>query len=992
MMEHWVNFTYQKYKNAVPEHLEKQGCTPFNLAIPSENEDNRPLCVVVVGHVVRHDLKAGKLLSHKLDRESIAKVFSHARKMAKATGKQTTSYRFAFINFNHHRNYQLKGDQRHESNQLAAKRVQSFIAEKDPAMVLVMGDSASQYLLDSATYAFHGIKQEIKAGKKTYPAVSTIEMATVVCGADEDLTSKVAFAKSNLFFYMIRSVATIFLGGKQLASVAKIKPVPYMVDTIKKFDRMMEELYDAPYVACDTETTSLEVLDVKVLTIQFATTIDRGYVVPIAHQDSPWDSKQLEYIRTRLYEFFTQELKPWKEWREQQYLITQFGQYDLRVIRQYFKIPCITLPVWDLIAGEHVLDENLTELRGTGAHVKKPYSLDTQGARYGNLWYFTSKFGKDDRVTIKDIPLNGDVCDYAAMDVQLPIGIHLCQQRIAQLMEHEGGTYHDAFIRLMRVHMTNMTHTVSTMKLRGMPIDLNYLLELCDKTRSPLLKQLDVMDKEMRNMPAVKEANKRVLGQKGAPVKGLFGAAMAWVFSITSPLHKKTLFIDVLGLEPLDQGANGAKLDKKFQTKYKDVPEVAALSARSKVSKLYDTYAKGIYKLVKNDRDVKTDHRVRPNFNYLLVTGRTSCEGPNLQQIPQHSDLAKIIKRLFIAPQGTLHIKYDFSAHEVRFWGIISKDSLLIKTFKTISDMIAEFRAKKKVTEEDRAKLELADVHKQNYSLFTGVPVEKVTKVQRQDSKAIGFGAIYGKAVKSMARDLNKSVEEMQKVYDNFFSKFKRAKKCLDDWCKQGLKSGYVAAPTGRRRNMWAGVLGYERCYGDVKRRSQNSPIQGIASDAAIMASRLLELALYEFLKRNKLMEKDLTMPPIGVCAMVHDSTEVETPYDMFFIALWIMEYMAITGVRKFFKDAFDYDLGVDFAIEMEVGATGDKMRKWDWTKANLKEIIQKGLEDQRDVLRHKLDVDDTMSLIYKAGRKWAPKLQKKYPLDLPPIDWEKAA
>lgn len=985
-----MHLAYSKYKNAVPEHLEKQGCYPFNLAIPAEGEDTRPLCVVVVGSIVSHDLKANKLLSTKGDKEAFAKIMSHARKMAKATGKEVKQYRYAFINFNHHKNFMLKGEQRHESNQFAAKRVLNFIEEKNPAMVLVMGDSAAQYLM-GPNYACHGVLQEIKTKKRTYPAVSTIEMSTVVCGDDETITSKVAFGKSNLFFYMIRSVATIFLG-KQLASVKKIKPAPVVVDTIKKFDRMMEELYDSPYVSCDTETTSLEVLDVKVLTIQFATQIDCGYVVPIAHQDSPWDGKQLKYITTRLREFFTQPLKPWKDWKDQQYLITQFGQYDLRVIRQYFKIPIVTLPVWDLIAGEHVLDENLGELRGAGAHVKKPYSLDTEAARYGNLWYLTSKFGKNDRVTIKDIPLKGDVLDYCAMDVQLPIGIHLCQQRIADLMEHEGGTYLFAFTRLMRVHMTNMTHTVSTMKLRGMPIDLNYLLELCDKQRSPLLKQLDVIEEEMRKMPAVKEANKRVMGMTGAPVKGLFGAASAWVFKITSPIHKKTLFLDVLGLEPLDQGANGAKLDKKFQTKYKDVPEVAALSARSKVSKLYDTYAKGIYKLVKNDRDVKTDHRVRPDFNYLLVTGRTSCVGPNLQQIPQHSDLAKIIKRLFIAPAGTLHIKYDFSAHEVRFWGIISKDSLLLKTFSNISDMISTFRGKKKVTDQDRATLELADVHKQNYSLFTGVPVEKVTKVQRQDSKAIGFGAIYGKAVKSMARDLGKDVTEMQKVYDNFFSKFKKAKKCLDDWCKQGLKNGYVAAPTGRRRNMWAGVLGYERCFGDVKRRSQNSPIQGIASDAAVMASRLLEVALYEFLSKNGLMEMESTMPPTGVCAMVHDSTEVEAPYAQFFIALWIMEYMAITGVRKFFQEAFNYDLGCDFGIEMEVGATGDKMRKWDWTKANLKDIIKKGLEDQRDQLKHKLDVDDTLADIYKAGKKWAPKLQKKYPLPLPPIDWEKAA
>lgn len=980
-----MNFSYQKYRNKVPEHLEKQGCSPFNLQLPQENEDKRPLCVVVVGHLARHDIKAEKLLSTKLDREAIGKVMLHARKMAKATGKDVRNYRFAFINFNHHRNYHLKGELRHESIQFSVKRIHDFIDEQKPEMVLVMGDSASQHLL-GPQYTLHGIVHQMKIKDRSYPTVPTLEMAAIICGSDLELSSKEAFAKSNMFFYMVRNTATIFLG-KPVAAISKIAPKAYLVDTIKKFDKMMADLEENQAISCDTETTSLEVIDVRILTIQFATSVDFGYVLPLGHTDSPWDAKQLTYIRQRLVEFFTQPLLPWSKWKKQKYLITQYGQYDLRVIRQDLKIPYVTLPVWDLIAGEHLLDENLSELKATGSHVRKPYSLDVIAARYGNLWYYKAKFSKSERATIKDASLDENVLEYCAMDVQIPLGIHMAQQRIAQLMEHEGGTYHATYVRLMLAHMTNMTHVVSTMKLRGMPLDLNYLMELCDKTRSPLIRHIDKIDHDMKAMPSVQATNQKVLGETGAPTSGLFGKAKQWLFSITKPMHKKALFLDVLGLEPISQGANGAKFDKPFQKKYEKVPEIAIFMERSKVTKLYQTYAKGLFSLLKNDRDFKTDQRVRPTFDYRLVTGRTSCVDPNLQNIPQHSDLAKLIKRMFIASPGTLHIKYDFSAHEVRFWGIMSGDSMLLGVFDKINKMIFKFRGKKKVTPEDRAELELADVHKMNYNIFTGVPLKEITKVQRQSSKAIGFGAIYGKSVKTMAKDLGKTEDEMNDIYNNFFSKFKKAKKKLDDWCKQALTFGYVSSPIGRRRNMWAGVLGYDRCKGDVKRRAQNSPVQGIASDAAVMASRLLELAITEFLLRHKLMKKNVPMAPVGVCAMVHDSTEVETPYEMFFITMWIMEYIAITGVRKYFKEAFDYELGVDLAIEFEVGSLGDKMRKWDWTKANLKEVIYKALEDQRDVLRYKLDVDETFKSIYKAGRKWAPVLAKEFPLELPPIN-----
>ena len=99
-------------------------------------------------------------------------------------------------------------------------------------------------------------------------------------------------------------------------------------------------------------------------------------------------------------------------------------------------------------------------------------------------------------------------------------------------------------------------------------------------------------------------------------------------------------------------------------------PIISDLLRYRKLMKLYTTYVKGLKKNIKGDR-------VYPDFNLVgTPTGRTSCRGVNVQQIPRKPE---IIRQLFYPEENHFWIEADFSRAELYVLGYYSGDSLLIK-------------------------------------------------------------------------------------------------------------------------------------------------------------------------------------------------------------------------------------------------------------------------------------------------------------------------
>lgn len=640
------------------------------------------------------------------------------------------------------------------------------------------------------------------------------------------------------------------------------------------------------------------------------------------------------------------------------------------------------------VLAHNCLDENLKPLAKTGV---KPYSLGAVFCRYGNDFYLEAEFSKGERHTISHRKLDRKVYNYAGMDTQSIMGIQREQVNRAKLMTIGDKSYEKPYIRLVTNQMSAIIHTMSTMEQRGIKIDLVRLFEL-RQNDSELNSLIKTLHEEMYALDTVKEANRILLKRNKVPARGLLGKKKTvMIFDIGKPEHRAVLFFKVLGLKPLSFGTDGTpKADKFFQKHYAMVKEVELLTNINKAKSIKNSYINAFYKRLRRSDDGKKTGRIFPSYGYsMVVTGRANSFKPSLHQIPQHSSVAKFIKQVFVAPSGKCILKVDYSAHEVRGWGLISRDSVLGQAFQKAINIKNGFR--RKPSQEQKARINTeADTHRINYEFFTGVPAKDVTAEQRQESKGITFGAIYGMAASTLAGNLKKSLKYVEGLLGRFFSKFSKASKWLKWTVTFAQKYLYTFSPLGRRRNLYGYLTGAKLILSAMNRRAQNSPIQGLGSDIGFLAARMISRELYKMFEE---LGYDMEIPvlPADINNMVHDSIELEVPWELLPIVTHIVEYCMTVGVRQICKEVFGFNFIVGLEVEFDFGYSGDKMRKWDFSYEDFSKegdsddsfwsLIGQALKDAKD--RGAEDVAKLKDIKKAAKNPKYTKIMDRYPLDL---------
>lgn len=220
---------------------------------------------------------------------------------------------------------------------------------------------------------------------------------------------------------------------------------------------------------------------------------------------------------------------------------------------------------------------------------------------------------------------------------------------------------------------------------------------------------------------------------------------------------------------------------------------------------------------------------------YGARTGRTSCEDPNVQQIPRVGP----IKTLFRArwPDGLIGL-VDLSQAELRIAGLLSGDKNFVK-------MIMD-----------------EDPHRAIASIIFKKKPEDVTSGERKKSKGVTFGLLYGGSAAGLADRVGVSEQEVTKILKEFFEAFP----VLNKWIKRvkadSIKAGYVETVTGRRRDLTPIIL--SEGVRSAERKAINTPVQGAASDVALMILNYIGSTL----RKSGLKSR----PGFGV----HDSVFVE--------------------------------------------------------------------------------------------------------------------
>lgn len=891
-------------------------------------ERGKERILMILQTVNTEGLNQKDILPKGVVRDTVFNSIKYARQVARTYGANPSDAKFAVVNFNSWKHLHLKGNARRDAEAEFAIRMRKLIKVLKPTKIFIGGDNAANALLEVTDSDYRrGWVQDYKG----IPTVSSLDM--------DRMLEKVG-QKANLLGFWCRHLAHLMLG-KHPFDLSKVYPTPRYVDTLDKFKSMMKALRKAKEVAIDTETNNLSVLHNAIYTIQFAMdhTPDTGWVLPLHHPMTPFSKSDLKLIKQELKEYFTDKSDP--------LLVFFNGAFDLRVIRRQFNIRTIQRRVWEITAGEHLLDENVSELSSQGA---PQGGLLATLCRYNNDFYLRAKFSKADRATTGTTPPNDpEFLKYAAMDVVSLLAIRKMQLKTAQTIKLDGKNYRPMYERHVEHIMGPTVQQLSHLSEDGSFIDRRYMRVLLG-AESPLRAKIKEAADKFKTSKAAKECNKRILAESGMKSVGMgWSSGGEWAFNPSKPAHRAKLFFEVLGLKPISQTKTGADaVDKHFVKHYKGHPEVDIYNDWSKLQKLLGTYIKGWNKILQSNQDAVTDGYLRSYYTFFdVLTGRLASKKPGLQQIPSRGDLAKIIKRLFIAPEGKLLIRFDYSAHEVRGWSIVSGDMTLANAFRAGQKLRQQWIQ----TPTDEVKTELktkGDIHIQNVKRFFGKWVSKDDPL-RDAVKAVIFGLLYGKSAKTLGEDIGKDKDYAQSIIDKTFKEFPNGAKWTNKMKKMAKEDLVVFSPIGRCRNLYACLTGDEQIIARQVRRGSNAPIQGFASEIGMVGSRLILNSYYAHQKyfMDALgIEESLWDNRVEFNRVIHDASYFAVPYSMVIPFIHILQWEATYGISKYCEDKFGLKFTVEPEIEIEIGAKDDNTIKWDWSLPHLMTALKTAIKD----------------------------------------------
>lgn len=267
-------------------------------------------------------------------------------------------------------------------------------------------------------------------------------------------------------------------------------------------------------------------------------------------------------------------------------------------------------------------------------------------------------------------------------------------------------------------------------------------------------------------------------------------------------------------------------------------PIISGILDYRMLTKLKSTYADGLIKVI------SPDGRIHTNFKMTVTaTGRISSTEPNLQNIPVRRELGGEIRRMFVAPEGSVLVDADYSQIELRILAHISGDETMKNAFLTGED-----------------------IHAVTASQVFGVPLGEVTPQMRSHAKAVNFGIVYGISAFSLAQDIGVRPREAQAYIDAYLEKYHGVREYMERVIAEAKENGYVSTLYGRRRPMpeLKSANRNTRAFGE--RVARNMPIQGTAAD-------IIKLAMVNVGRR--LREEGLRSRLI---LQVHDELIAECP------------------------------------------------------------------------------------------------------------------
>jgi len=249
------------------------------------------------------------------------------------------------------------------------------------------------------------------------------------------------------------------------------------------------------------------------------------------------------------------------------------------------------------------------------------------------------------------------------------------------------------------------------------------------------------------------------------------------------------------------KGGDPSVASEVLKNLYKQKPEpfLQLILMRAKAAKLKSTFVDGIFE--------KLDEYgvLHPEYNVTgTKAGRLSSRNPNGQNFVAY------LRGQLRARKGKRIVTFDLSQAEIRAVAALSGDTALMEA------MYSE------------------DFHKTTASLVWGIPIEEVTKSQRQACKTLNFGLIYGMSAFLLAMTLGIAVEEAEDLMRIYFARFPKLCAWLDNQKQIARDLCYVETVFGTRLNTRNILSTDKKIVAHTERIAMNAPVQGTAGELTL--------------------------------------------------------------------------------------------------------------------------------------------------------------
>ena len=309
-------------------------------------------------------------------------------------------------------------------------------------------------------------------------------------------------------------------------------------------------------------------------------------------------------------------------------------------------------------------------------------------------------------------------------------------------------------------------------------------------------------------------------------------------FNINSTKQLGEILFEKMKLPVIKKTKSGYSTDVDVLEKLKkEDPIIEQILEYRQLMKLNSTFVEGLKPYI----NPKTK-RIHSFFHQTITaTGRISSTEPNLQNIPTRFELGKRVRKVFKPESGKIYIDADYSQIELRVLAHISEDEHMIEAFK-----------------------EGQDIHKQAASKVFKTPMDKVTKEQRSNAKAVNFGIVYGISDFGLGEQLGIGRKQAKKYIDEYLSEYSGIKNFMDNIKEEAKEKGYVETLFHRRRYIPELKSNNFMVRQFGSRAAMNTPIQGTAAD-------IMKIAMIKV--NNELKKRNLKSK---IVLQVHDEMMIE--------------------------------------------------------------------------------------------------------------------